>query len=172
MSDTNQNEPTRAQKIEKIRECVKDIDIAMLTTQDAEGDFRSRPMSVNGEVEVDGDLWFFTYGSSDKVKEIEKNPRVNVSFAKPEKQDYVSLSGRAEVVRDQSKVDELWQAPLKAWFPDGPQTADIALLKIRTDKAEYWDAPTSAVAHAIGFAKSVILRQAPDVGENEKVDLK
>ena len=39
----------------------------MLTTVDEQGYLRSRPMSNNREVEFDGDLWFFTYGSSHKV---------------------------------------------------------------------------------------------------------
>jgi general stress protein 26 len=45
--------------LQKLREMVKDIDFCMLTTVDEEGNLHSRPMSVNGEIDTDGDLWFF-----------------------------------------------------------------------------------------------------------------
>jgi hypothetical protein len=48
---------------------------------DEQGDPHSRPMSYNREIEFDGDLWFFTYGSSHKVDEVGRVPTVNASFA-------------------------------------------------------------------------------------------
>ena len=160
------------EKLAKIRDLIKGIDIGMLTTLNENGTFHSRPMSVNGEVEFNGDLWFFTYGDSPKVHAIEHNARVNIAFSDPKKQTYVSLSGRAQLVQDKAKIEELWQAPLAAWFPQGVDTPDIALLKIEVEGAEYWDSPTNPVAHIVGFIKSKATGQVQQVGENEKVDLK
>lgn len=166
------NELSHDEKLAKIRDLVKGIDIGMLTTLNENGTFHSRPMSVNGEVEFDGDLWFFTYGDSPKVREIEHDARVNVVFSNPKNQTYVSLSGTAQLVRDKAKIEELWQAPLEAWFPQGTETSDIALLKVEVESAEYWDSPTNPIAHVIGFVKSKVTGQVQQVGENEKVDLK
>ena len=44
----------------------------MLTTVDERGGLHSRPMSNKRDVEFDGDLWFFTYGSSHKVDEVNR----------------------------------------------------------------------------------------------------
>ncbi|HEX8833472.1 MAG TPA: pyridoxamine 5'-phosphate oxidase family protein, partial [Abditibacteriaceae bacterium] len=52
------------EKLAKLREMIKDIDLCMLTSVEADGTLHSRPMSNNREVEFDGGLWFFTYGSS------------------------------------------------------------------------------------------------------------
>ena len=134
----------RKQIIEKLRKMIKDIDFGMLTTVDEDGSLRSRPMSANRKVEFDGDVWFFTYGNSHKVLEAQKNPQVNVSFSDIKDSKYVSLSGTAELVRDREKIKELWLPELKAWFPDGVDTDDIALLKINAEKAEYWDTPSFA----------------------------
>lgn len=172
MSDEQKKEMTHDEKLTKIRELIKGIDFCMLTTLNESGDLHSRPMSVNGEVEFDGDLWFFTYGESHKVHEIDGDHRVNASFAQPKGQTYVSISGRAALVRDKDKIKELWQPSLKAWFPDGVDTPDIALLKVSAEKAEYWDSPGSAIAHAIGFAKGLVTHEQVNVGENEKIDLK
>ncbi|MEJ7710813.1 MAG: pyridoxamine 5'-phosphate oxidase family protein [Pyrinomonadaceae bacterium] len=128
-------------------------------------------MSTNGEVEFDGDLWFFTYGSSHKVYEVQKEPQVNVGFSSTKDQQYVSMSGTARLVRDRQKIEELWKPQLKAWFPKGTDEPDIALLHVSASKAEYWDSPASVVAHAIGLVKAFATGTAYDGGENKKIEL-
>ena len=162
---------THEEQVKKIAALIKSIDFGMLTTLDSEGRLHSRPMSSNKEVEFDGDVWFFTYGNSPKVYEIENRPYVNVAFSDPKSQTYVSLSGRAELVRDHEKIKELWQPSLKAWFPNGVDEPDIALIKVNADQAEYWDNPASPIAHAISLAKVALTGKAAQPGENEKVDL-
>src|ERR1041384_4560723 len=107
----------RVDDLQKLRELVKDIDFCMLTTVDENGDLHSRPMSSNGDIDQNGDIWFFTSASSHKVSEIEKLPKVNVSFADPDNQQYISISGTAQLVRDREKIDELWKPEFKIWFP-------------------------------------------------------
>ncbi|MBD2605036.1 pyridoxamine 5'-phosphate oxidase family protein [Scytonema hofmannii FACHB-248] len=165
-TDTDQN-----QKIEKLRELVKDIDCGMLTTIDDDGTLHSRPMSTNGVIESDGTLWFFTYAPSHKVDEIEHHEQVNVSFAAPNKQSYVSMSGTAQLVKDRNKIEELWKPELKAWFPKGLDEPDIGLIKVNVVKAEYWDAPSNFVAHTIGLVKAITTGEKASSGENEKIAL-
>ena len=144
----------------------------MLTTSDDEGGLRSRPMSNNRDVEFDGDLWFFTYGSSHKVDEVGRVPQVNAGFADVGAQLYASLTGHAEVVRDRAKIEEHWKPQLRAWFPEGVDTPDIALLKVTVERAEYWDGSQSFVAHAISLVSSLISGEPAQLGENEKIELK
>ncbi len=167
MSDS----PDQNEKIKKLRELIKDIDIGMLTTIDEDGSLHSRPMSTNSQVEFDGDLWFFANASSHKVTEVEHDRHVNVSFSDPHKQQYVSISGRATLVRDRNKIQELWKPELKAWFPQGVDEPDLALLKVEVEKAEYWDAPSSFVAHTIALVKAITTGEKANPGENEKVTL-
>ncbi|MEJ7617859.1 MAG: pyridoxamine 5'-phosphate oxidase family protein [Pyrinomonadaceae bacterium] len=148
-------EQSHNEDVQKLREMIKGIEIGMLTTVDDDGTLRSRPMSTNGEVEFDGDLWFFTYGNSHKVFEVQHEPQVNVSFASDKSNQYVSMSGTARLVRDRQKIAELWKPQLKAWFPKGTDEPDIALLNVSVTKAEYWDSPGGMVAHAIGLVKAL-----------------
>ena len=159
-------------KLRKLREIVKAVDICMLTTVDERGELHSRPMSNNQEVEFDGDLWFFTYGSSHKADEVGRVPGVNASFADVDAQQYASLTGRAEIVRDRAKIEELWKPHLRAWFPDGVDTPDIALLKVSVERAEYWDGSQSIVAHAVSLFTSLVKGEPAQPGENEKLELK
>lgn len=161
---------TRTDDLEKLRELVKDIDFCMLTTIDEAGDMHSRPMSANGEIDPNGNLWFFTGASSHKVSEIESAPKVNVSFADPKNQHYVSITGSAQLVRDRQKIDELWKPEFKMWFPEGKDDPEVALLKISLEKAEYWDSPSSTIGYALSFVSSLLTGKQPDFGENKELE--
>ncbi len=163
---------TRTDDLEKLRELVKDIDFCMLTTVDEQGDLHSRPMSANGEIDANGNLWFFTGATSHKVLEVKQSPKVNVSFADPKNQNYVSITGEAKLVRDQQKIDELWKPEFKMWFPQGKDDPEVALLRVSMEKAEYWDSPSSTIGYALSFVSSLVTGKEPDFGENKKLDLK
>jgi len=165
------NAAERNEHISKLAELISDIEFAMLTTVESDGTLRSRPMATQKQ-DFDGDLWFFTRASSPKVDEVEQEQNVCVAFARPDKQHYVSVSGRARLVRDRAKIEELWNPAYKAWFPEGLDDPDLALLKVSADKAEYWDGQTSVVAHLVGLAKAAVTGQSYQGGENEKVNLK
>src|SRR5262245_12988068 len=99
--------PHRGECIEKLQAMIKGIKVAMLTTVDEDGALRSRPM-VTQDVDFDGDLWFFTGAHAPKVVEVEREEQVNVTYASPSDNRYVSVSGRAELVVDRDKIEEMW----------------------------------------------------------------
>ena len=161
---------SRDSDFEKLVEMIKDIDLCMLTTVDESDELHSRPMSLNGDVDGEGNLWFFTSSNSHKASEIERTPNVNVSFIDTDDQRYVSISGVAELVNDKQKIKELWKPVLKAWFPDGPEQADVALLKVHLKKAEYWDGTSSTIAQAVSFVSAIVTGKQVEFGENKKLN--
>ena len=165
-----ENTKTREEAIEKLGNLIEDIDFAMLTTVDTDGVLRSRPMSTQ-EAEFDGTLWFFTSDKTHKVEEIERDNRVNASYAKPEDNVYVSVSGTASIVKDRAKMEELWNPILKAWFPEGLDDPTICLLKVDVEQAEYWDSPSSTLVQIVGFVKALVTGRSADGGENQKINL-
>ncbi|HZI19623.1 MAG TPA: pyridoxamine 5'-phosphate oxidase family protein [Pyrinomonadaceae bacterium] len=165
------NATERNEQIRKLAELISDIEFAMLTTVEPDGSLRSRPMATLRQ-DFDGELWFFTRASAPKVEEVEQDQHVCVAFARPDKQHYVSVSGRARLVRDRARIEELWNPAYRAWFPDGTDDPDLALLKVSAEKAEYWDGQSSVVAHLAGLAKAAVTGQSYQGGENEKVNLR
>jgi general stress protein 26 len=162
-------EDTRQESIEKLKSLTESIDFCMLTTING-GQLRSRPMSTQ-EFGEDGVLWFFTSDNTHKVDEIEKDSRVNVAYSKPEDNVYVSVSGRAQLVKDKEKIEELWNPILKAWFPKGLDDPTLSLLKISVEEAEYWDSPSSTIVQLVGFVKALVTGTSADGGEHEKISL-
>ena len=156
--------------IQKLGELIEKIKFAMLTTVDEDGALRSRPMTTQ-QIEFDGDLWFFAPKNSGVASETRQQQQVNVAYAAPDDQRYVSVSGRAEWVQDPQRMKELWNPLYKAWFPNGLDDPNLSLLKIHVEKAEYWESPGGAVVTLFGFAKALVTGKQADVGKNEKLTL-
>lgn len=131
----------KSQDLARLAALVRQMKVGMLTTVEADGSLRSRPLET---VEVDGEgrLWFFTQAHSPKSVRIEAaDHQVSLSYADPRDEDFASISGTARVVRDEDKMRRLWNSDLGRWFPRGLDDPDLALLEVRIDKAEYWDEP-------------------------------
>jgi general stress protein 26 len=162
---------THDDSVHKLARLIKGIKVAMLTTACEDGSLRSRPM-VAQETEFDGALWFFTRAGDPKVGEVQREQRVNVSYASPGDQRYVSVSGKATLVRDPAKARELWSPAYKAWFPQGLDDPELALLRIDPERAEYWDVPSGAMAQITGILRAVFIGQPVSPEEHEKLDLR
>jgi general stress protein 26 len=158
--------------IRKLGDLIKDIKVAMMTTVDDGGALHSRPMMTQ-QTEFDGDLWFFSGLQSLKVHELQRDRHVNLSYAEPDDNRYVSVSGTAEVVQDRAKARQLWNPVYKAWFPKGLEDPDLGLVRVRVEKAEYWESPAGAVVQLVGFAKALASgeRYQPGPGEHGKINV-
>lgn len=159
---------TDAGTTEKVTELIKGIKIAMLTYVDGEGHLVSKPMATQ-DVDFDGDLWFIAERDSEKVRDIEANPHVNVAYSG--KGSWVSVCGTAEVVNDVEKLTQLWSSFTDAWMEGGPQDPNNVLLHVTADSAEYWDSPGgSTVVQLANLVKAKVTGERVE-GENETVDL-
>lgn len=154
----------------KIFEMIRDIETAIMVTMDQEGRFRGRPMQAVTQ-EGHDTLWFYTAAPTPKTGEVAEDGRVLLAYSDPRSQNYVSIYGTAEVVRDVAKQKSLWTEPMRVWFPQGPEAPEVALLRVTCEGAEYWDAPSSTLLHAWGYVKAIATGQSPKGGENAKVAL-
>jgi general stress protein 26 len=135
---------------QKLIELMKDMSIGMMTTYGSGGP-RSVPMARQ-EVEPSAELWFITARDTAHVDDIRADPQVSVTFSS--RDSWVALTGRAQVVDDQAKLEELWNTFAEAWLPGGPEDPNAALIKVDIERGEYWDSPGSTVASLVSFAKA------------------
>ena len=164
---------TREERMAKLRELIADIETAQLVTMDTDGVMRSRPMATQ-QIDEEAELWFFTTDYSAKVDNVLVHPEVCVTYADPAKNSYVSVSGKAELVRDREKMRQMWRPILKAWFPQGVDDPDLALLRVDIVDAQYWDSTSSKLVNLFGLIKALATGEsaAGKVGENEKVEVR
>lgn len=154
-----------------VAELIGQAKVAMLTTTTSDGRHVSRPMAVQ-ETAFDGDLWFFTYDASDKAQQVRAHEQVNVAFADLDDHSWISVAGRAAIVHDHQKAEELWAKPLQAWFPDGLETEGLCLIKVEADTAEYWQGPDSTIAFVAQTLRATATRNPDrDPIDNSTVEL-
>jgi len=161
----------RQDDIRQLAELLRGIEVAMFTTVAADGRLVSRPLGTQ-EVEFDGDLWFATSADSPKIAEIEANPRVNVAYASPERNTYVSVAGRAHVVDDRAKAAQLWSPAMQVFFPGGVEDPQLRLIHVRAESAEYWNSPSGLFGAALEFVLGAVDEEAGALTANRVVDLR
>ncbi|TJY72545.1 general stress protein [Arthrobacter sp. CAU 1506] len=153
----------------EVAKILKDADIGVLTTVNASGQLFSRPLALQ-KAEFDGDLWFVTQDPSPKADEIRGNPHVNVSVSGSD--GYLSISGTAQIVRDQAKIDDLWGPTMEPWFEHGKDDPKVTLIHVESHTAEYWRPDSPKVVTLFKLAKGMVTgKKADDVGKNDVVDL-
>jgi general stress protein 26 len=132
-------------ELTRLAEWIADMPVAMWTSGGPEDTLVSRPMSLL-EMDEQGVLWFLVDQRSAKVEHL---GRVNLSFSDPARAHYVSVSGAGAIEHDRRMIERLWNAFAHTWFPDGPQSAHLALLKFVPAAAEQWEAPNWGIVHVV-----------------------
>lgn len=148
---------------------VREIPVCMLTTRDGDV-LRSRPMATvldQGRQE----FLFLTRASSHKSREIEQRTSVNLSFADPEKDLFISVSGEGRLSEEHDVARRLWNPYAEAYFPEGPDSSDIAVLHVVPHQAEYWVGGKPQQLELEELQKARAAGTQPDLGLNEKVQL-
>ena len=129
---------SKQQHIEKIAELNKEVKFAMMTTVTHEGHLHECPMTTSETDLAAKEIWFIGDKKTETVADIKNNPQVNLSYACQEGKDYVSINGTAELVDDAAKLDELWSPVYNAFYEHGKEDANIQLIKVIPNGAEYW----------------------------------
>jgi general stress protein 26 len=142
----------------KVRELLEGFPIAFMVTV-IDGSLTARPIGVVGDhAAFDGSLWFITDKRSRKVKAIESGAETTLMFQNDKEGAYLNLSGRAAVVDDRKRLEELYTTLQRTWFPLGLDDPNITLIRFDAEQGDYWDSHDSLVRLAFAFAKSIITR--------------
>lgn len=162
---------------EKLSSMIFDIKFAMLSTVTEDGTIHSRPMGTidlrSYDFPEEGILWFFSRKNSFKNSDISADQHVNLAFFNPDKQRYISVSGRAFISFDKEKMKVLWNPILKAWLPLGLEDPEISLIGVKVDEAEMWDSPPSKVVQLVGFVKAAVTgKPYDDKHKGQHIDLR
>jgi general stress protein 26 len=163
-----------AQSRERLWGLIGEIRFAMLTTHHVNGHLHSRPVTTqNSKLDEDANLWFFMSRSGEPVADMLLEPSVNVAYADPGKDAYVSVSGMASIVDDMAKKQQLWSKMAEAWFPKGVNDPDLALVKVEISHANYWDVKESKIVQLYKMAKAVVTGEPPvDLGEQAEIRMR
>jgi general stress protein 26 len=146
---------------------------AVLTTRGPDGHFHARPIAMQQQRVDPEELWFVTSAESQKVQEIQHDPHCAVALHGTERDPtYVSLSGTVELVRDRAKIHALWEPGWKPWFPDGPDSPHLVLIRFRPEHAEYVHPQTGRLTVLFSMVRALVTRTHLEPAPKKEVDLR
>ncbi len=141
---------------------------ALLVTVHEDGSLDARPMGCL-QHRFDGTLWFLTFRHSDKLREIGHDRHVLVSYSRPSRYHYVAVTGRARLIDDKAKLEELWTESLRTWFPEGVHDPELALLAVTVERARYWTRPASLLTYGWANVRARLTGRAAGMQEIAEV---
>jgi general stress protein 26 len=156
--------------IKKIGELIRGVRICMLVTTAPDGSFDARPMATQ-KAPFDGTVLFLTRHESGKVGEIGQDSHVTLVYSDPSNNSYVTAKGHASVSRDRATIHELWNPMYKAWFPNGEDDPSIAVLKVKVQEAQYWEASSSKLVMGVKYLAAAVTGGSVSVGESGHVTI-
>ncbi len=148
---------------------VEDFHFCMATTHE-DGEMRSRPMSPRVDKDA-GLIRFFSEAGAPLTTQIQANSEINLGFVAPKDRNFVSISGTAAVSQDRAMIKQLWDSAADAWFPGGPENANVALITVTPSQAELWDGTSSTIKTKWEMAKARRNDTKPDLTEHKKINL-
>jgi general stress protein 26 len=155
--------------LDRVWDIIERVGVCMFTTRTAAG-LRARPLEARPDRDG-GVIWFVTDLRSGKEHEIEKDCEVGLVFIDPSAKAYLSLTARADVLRDHAKAAEIWKRTDNVWWR-GPDDPDVCVLRVTPITAELWDGPASKAIAIFEFAKARLTGARPKLGENRKVTVR
>ena len=159
-------------QMDTIQAMVKDIKYTMMTTRNDENHLHSCPMNTIETSIGAKEIWFIGHKPSETVDNIKQNPEVNLAYVTQESDKYLSISGTAELVEDEEKLNELWSVMYNAYFEQGKDDPKVQLIKVVPHGAEYW-ANGNAITSAVKMAAAALTDNAVEksLGENFSIKL-
>jgi general stress protein 26 len=152
---------------------IKDIKFGMFTHRHTDGRLHSHPLTTqNKDIDEGATLYFFVSNTSEVATRVRSDGNVNISFAHPGKDSYVSISGTARVSQDRATAERLWSKMAEAWFPQGAGDPDLAVLEVQIQDAEYWDIDDSKMVQLYKMAKAAMTGKPPQhMGEHKELHM-
>ncbi len=141
--------------LKKFKKLVQEVNICMFITGSSEPHDHTRPMATV-DVEDDGTLWFYTDIRSIKVEEVTVNREVHLVYAHPGKESYLDLWGTSSIVTDRQLIKDKWSPVVKAYFPNGADDPNLALMKVQPTSVYYWESETGKMVQFLKMTAAAV----------------
>ncbi|MDO9403363.1 MAG: pyridoxamine 5'-phosphate oxidase family protein [Polaromonas sp.] len=158
---------------ETLWDLIKDIKFGMLTHRHRDGTLQGHPLTTqNKSIDEGSTLYFFVSQKSGMTGRLKEDGNVNLAYADPGADNYVSIAGTAVFSNDQALKERLFNPMAKAWFPGGVTDPDLALLEVKITHAEYWNSKDSKATQLFKMAKSAITGEPPkNMSEHKELNV-
>lgn len=155
--------------VSKMKELIGHNAVCMFTSNIDEVPLQTRPMTTQ-EVDDEGNFWFFSGKESHKNYEVKNDSRVQLLFANTSESEYLTVYGRAVVIEDRKKIEEMWSPMAKAWFQAGKDDPELTLIKVKPEHAYYWEPKQSKMVTLFKMAVAAVTGKETEIGRQGKLE--
>jgi general stress protein 26 len=162
-------------ELQKLYDLIEQMEIAMLVTRRPDGHLDSRAMDTQKRA-PGADLWFVAAEGTGKLKEIEADPHVNLSYYNSKTREWISVSGLAKISRDRNTIRQIYATDWKAWFPEEgdprhgtPDDPRMVLIGVDVHAAVFFELNKPRPVVLFELVKGWATGTMPDIGEVHRV---
>lgn len=156
--------------VAKLKELVSSAGICMFTTALKDLPLSARPMSTE-EVDEEGNIWFLSRASSRKNAQISKDNEVQLFYSNKDNAEFLSIYGKASIIKDKEKAKQLLTPIAKNWFDEGVDDPELTILKVTPYEAYYWDTEHGKMIAMLRMLQGAFSGKQADDGVSGKISL-
>lgn len=153
----------------KLKQLVKEIKVAMMITSLGQKPLSAVPMFTK-KIQDDGIIWFLSSSTSEHNENLEKQNEMQLLYSDPSSMKFLSVYGRAEIIKDQEVLKDLYNPKTDAWF-SGPEDPNLTAIKFTSTDAHYWSPKSNKYISLLKLAGAAITGEKQDIGEQGSIKL-
>ena len=124
----------------------------------------SEPLTAQLDEDRVDTLWFFV----GKDNRIAGGGQAMAQFVSKGHDFFACMSGTVTQDNDRAMIDKLWNKQVEAWFPNGKDDPNLALVRLDIDSAELWESDISVSGRVEMLFGGTI--KASESGSHAKVE--
>ncbi len=156
--------------LKQLKELINAADICIFATNLSQRPIPARPMSTQ-EVDKKGNIWFMSKQSSDKNYDIQQDDNVQLFYSNKGSSEYLSVYGKAAILREREKAKEMWSPLLKTWFTEGVEDPELTIIKVTPADVYYWDTKNNKTIALLKMIAGAVTGKEMDDSVQGKINI-
>lgn len=116
-------------------------------------------------------VWFFTNIGTEMAQASKTGTSSKMCLMGTHKDFYACVNGRLSLRHNPEIIDRYWSSTVAAWFPEGRDDENLALLAFQPEDAAIWATTDSAIKYGWEILKSNLTSGTPDIGYQSRITI-
>ncbi|QPH54991.1 pyridoxamine 5'-phosphate oxidase family protein [Pontivivens ytuae] len=118
-------------------------------------------------------LYFFTKKSTDLVRAMGPNSMAHFTLISDDHDYHACMKGPLVLDNDEAKIEKMWSNVVAAWYEQGKDDPDLALIRMDLQDAAIWASTNSSLKFGWEIAKANVKdAHQPEIGVTNHVYFK
>lgn len=160
-------ELSRQELQERLYDAIPDGTTGMLGLSESRSHFQPMTAYLDRDSDV---IWVYSSKDTDLVREAAGGRHAMFTFHAEKKGLWACVGGELTETYDRTRLEKDWSPILAAWYPDGKDDPNLAMLRFDLHDAEIWIERKGPLKFLWETAKANVTRDLPDWGQKGEVN--